>query len=65
MKAYKIIFVSCLILVFSCKNHDTVPKGKTKFQVSKYKEIPSKYIGKFSVQTETEATTIYIILLYN
>ncbi|MBD3906223.1 hypothetical protein NAL32_16495 [Chryseobacterium sp. Ch-15] len=57
MKAYKIILISCLILVLSCKNHETAPKEKTKFQVSKYKEIPSKYIGKFSVHTETEATS--------
>lgn len=57
MKAIKIILMSCLILLFSCKNHDTAPKEKTKFQVSKYKEIPSKYIGEFSIQTETESTT--------
>lgn len=46
-------------MIFSCKNHDTIPKPKEKkeLQIPKYKETPSKYLGTFSIYTETEATT--------
>jgi len=57
MKINKIILINCLVFILSCKNHDTTPKEKPIFQTFKYKEIPFKYLGKFSVYTETEATT--------
>ena len=57
MKRSKIILISCFVFIFSCKNHEIAPREKTKFKVSKYKEIPSTYIGEFSVHTETEATS--------
>lgn len=56
MKANSIL-ISCLIFIYACKNHDTTPKEKKEPQTSVYKETPSKYLGEFSVSTETEATT--------
>lgn len=52
-----ILLVICLIFIFSYKNHYTTQKEKKILQTSVYKETPSKYLGEFSVSTETEATT--------